>query len=88
MTAVPRLITGRRASALTRMPWDELRSLLEEAGATIYQFGRRRYRVAEDDLAELLRRHRVLTPAQTRQRADLLEELAAAEVLGPGTTRN
>ena len=79
MTSVRQLMSPRAASGLTRVPWAELRRLLEEAGYRVHRFGDRE-RVAESDLAALIESNRQPTLAQSSDRIGLAIALAAAEM--------
>lgn len=76
---LPTLLTPRAVSRLTRVPWQQLRRLLEVAGYRVYRIAGRE-RVAEADLAALIESAKQPTLAEAADRIGLAIDLAAAEM--------
>jgi hypothetical protein len=89
-TILPRHVSLRYAVSRLRLPGPDLLRLLEEIGRPAINLGsqsRPRYRIQLDDLVELLRRSRRPDARAARNRAELIEALAAERVLGAGVRR-
>ena len=79
MTQVRQLLSARRASRLTSIPWLDLRHELERAGYPIYRVGRRE-RVVAADLQALIESWRRPTLAQSTDRVALAIDLVCEEM--------
>jgi|SRR5690606_8055777 len=86
ITSVGQLVTPRAAARLTRVPWAELRGLLEESGYRIYRLGARD-RVAAVDIAEFIESCRQPTTVEASDRVALAIELVAREMGIPTRSR-
>lgn len=79
MTQVRQLLSARRASRLTGIPWLDLRRELERAGYPIFRIGNRE-RVAEADLQALIEASRKPTLAQSTDRVALAIDLVCEQM--------